>query len=96
MEGVADGTSWKIESQAGTRDYGQMRKLMTQEVNAAAEEAAFEVGATEVTVADSHGDFANLDPELLDARSLLVRGWPRPLGMMEGLAPDTDAAILIG
>jgi D-amino peptidase len=95
MEGVADVTSWKIDSQPGTRDYAQMRRLMTSEVNAAIT-AAFDAGATEVTVADSHGDFANLDPEALDPRCRLVRGWPRPLGMMQGLTADTAAVVLIG
>ncbi len=95
MEGVAGVTSWKIDSQAGTRDYAQMRRLMTAEVNAAVT-AAFDAGATEVTVADSHGDFANLDPEALDPRCRLVRGWPRPLGMMQGLTSDTGAVVFIG
>jgi D-amino peptidase len=95
MEGVADVTNWKVDSQAGSRDYGQARRLMTLEVNAAAG-AAFEAGATEVTVADSHGDFINLDPELLDSRCHLVRGWPRALGMMEGLSSDTAAVVFIG
>jgi len=95
MEGVADVTSWKIDSQPGTRDYAQMRRLMTSEVNAAAT-AAFDAGATEVTVADSHGDFNNLDPEALDPRCRLVRGWPRPLGMMQGLTADTAAVVFIG
>jgi D-amino peptidase len=95
MEGVADVISWKIDSQPGTRDYTQMRRLMTAEVNAAVT-AAFDAGATEVTVADSHGDFANLDPEALDPRCRLVRGWPRPLGMMQGLASDTGAVVFIG
>ena len=95
MEGVADATNWKIDSQPATRDYAQMRHLMTAEVNAAAT-AAFEAGATEVTVADSHGDFANLDPEALDSRCRLIRGWPRPLGMMQGLTADTAAVVFIG
>src|ERR1700734_2075179 len=95
MEGVADVTNWKIDSQPAARDYAQMRRLMTNEVNAAVT-AAFDAGATEVTVADSHGDFANLDPELLDARCRLVRGWPRPLGMMQGLTADTAAVVFIG
>lgn len=95
MEGVASVTSWKIDSQAAARDYVQMRRIMTAEVNAAAT-AAYEAGATEVTVADSHGDFANLDPEALDPRCRLVRGWPRPLGMMEGLTADTAAVVFIG
>ncbi|HXN17714.1 MAG TPA: M55 family metallopeptidase [Candidatus Binatus sp.] len=92
MEGVADVTNWKIDSQPASRDYVQMRRLMTNEVNAAVT-AAFDAGATEVTVADSHGDFANLDPEALDPRCNLVRGWPRPLGMMQGLTTDTAAIV---
>jgi D-amino peptidase len=95
MEGVAGVTNWKIDSQPGTRDYAQMRRVMTSEVNAAVM-AAFHAGATEVTVADSHGDFANLDPEALDPRCLLVRGWPRPLGMMQGLTAETAAVVFIG
>ncbi len=95
MEGVANVTNWKIDSQPGTRDYVQMRRLMTSEVNAAVT-AAFDAGATEVTVADSHGDFANIDPEALDPRCSLVRGWPRPLGMMQGLTADTAAVVFIG
>jgi D-amino peptidase len=95
MEGVADVTNWKIDSQPASRDYVQMRRLMTNEVNAAVT-AAFDAGATEVTVADSHGDFANLDPEALDPRCNLVRGWPRPLGMMQGLTADTAAIVFIG
>src|SRR5579863_3024214 len=59
MEGVAGATNWKIDSQPASRDYSQMRRIMTAEVNAAAT-GAFDAGATEVTVADSHGDFVNL------------------------------------
>ena len=95
MEGVADVINWKIDSQPASRDYAQMRRLMTAEVNAAVT-AAFDAGATEVTVADSHGDFANLDPEALNPRCQLVRGWPRALGMMQGLTADTAAVVLIG
>ena len=95
MEGVADVTNWKIDSQPPARDYAQMRRLMTNEVNAAVT-AAIDAGATEVTVADSHGDFANLDPEALDPRCNLVRGWPRPLGMMQGLTADAAAVVFIG
>lgn len=95
MEGVADATNWKIDSQPASRDYGQLRHLMTTEVNAAVA-GAFDAGATEVTVADSHGDFVNLDPEALDSRCRLVRGWPRPLGMMEGIGSDTAAVVFIG
>jgi len=95
MEGAADVTNWKIDSQPAGRDYAQMRRLMTAEVNAAVT-AAFDADASEVIVADSHGDFANLDPEALDPRCNLVRGWPRALGMMQGLTADTAAVVFIG
>ena len=95
MEGVAGVANWKIDSQPGSRDYATGKRLMTLEVNAAIK-AAFEASATEVTVADSHGDFANLDPDALDPRCRLVRGWPRPLGMMQGLMPDTAAVVFVG
>ncbi|MFC4147241.1 M55 family metallopeptidase [Micromonospora mangrovi] len=38
----------------------------------------------------------NILPEDLDRRAHLVRGKPRPLGMLAGLDEDTDAAMLIG
>src|ERR1043165_9159949 len=40
-------------------EYQRFREFMTQEVNAAIE-AAFEAGATEVVVSDSHGNGQNL------------------------------------
>src|SRR6186997_3520561 len=40
-------------------EYQRFREFMTQEVNAAIE-AAFEAGATEIVVADSHGNGQNL------------------------------------
>jgi D-amino peptidase len=68
---------------------------MTLEVNAAIE-GAFEAGTTEVLVSDSHGDAQNVDLELLDKRARLIRAWPRPLGMMQGIDNTFAAAALIG
>src|SRR5262245_61645086 len=68
---------------------------MTREVNAAIE-GAFQAGATEVLVGDSHGDAQNIDVELLDKRARLIRAWPRPLGMMQGIDNTFAAAALIG
>ena len=45
---------------------------MTQEVNAAIE-AAFEAGATEIVVSDSHGNGENLLIEKLPKNVLVVR-----------------------
>jgi D-amino peptidase len=68
---------------------------MTREVNAAVE-GAFAAGATEVVVGDSHGDAQNIDVELLDRRVRLIRAWPRPLGMMQGIDASFGAVVFVG
>ncbi len=69
--------------------------IMAQEVNAAVA-GAFDAGAAYVLVADSHGDAQNINPALLDGRAELIRAWPRPLGMMEGIDSSFAAAVFIG
>jgi D-amino peptidase len=76
-------------------EYQRFREFMTQEVNAAIE-AAFEAGATEVVVSDSHGNGQNLLIEKLPKNILLVRSWPRPLMMMQGIDETFAGAIFIG
>ena len=76
-------------------EYQRFREFMTQEVNAAIE-AAFEAGATEITVSDSHGNAENLLIEKLPKNILLVRGFPRPLTMMQGIDETFDGVIFIG
>jgi D-amino peptidase len=76
-------------------EYQRFRELMTNEVIAAIE-AAREAGATEILVSDSHGNGENLLIEDLPPDIELVRSWPRPLMMMEGIDSSFDAAILIG
>jgi len=91
LEGVACVMQTKLEGS----DHEAARKWMTAEANAAIK-AAFERGATEVVVADSHGNMCNLLPDELHEDALLVRGGPRPLCMMEGLDETFDAVFLIG
>ena len=76
-------------------EYARFREFMTQEVNAAIE-AAFEAGATEIVVSDSHGNGQNLLIEKLPKNILLVRSWPRPLMMMQGIDETFAGAIFIG
>jgi len=76
-------------------EYNRFREFMTQEVNAAIE-AAFEAGATEVVVSDSHGNGQNLLMEKLPKNIMLVRSWPRPLMMMQGIDETFDGVIFIG
>ena len=94
MEGVVGVVSGDQLGPTGF-DYQRARELMTQEVTAAID-AAFEAGATEVTVSDSHGNAQNLLIEKLPKNILLVRGFPRPLTMMQGIDETFDGVIFIG
>jgi D-amino peptidase len=94
IEGVA-GVVEPLQGQRGNAEYETARRLMTAEANAAIA-GAFRGGATEVTVADSHGPMRNMIAEDLDQRVRLVMGSPRPLSMGAGLREDHDGMILIG
>jgi len=94
MEGVVGVVTGDQLSPTGF-EYARFREFMTQEVNTAIE-AAFAGGATEIVVADSHGNGENLLIEKLPKNITLVRSWPRPLGMMEGIDATFSGAIFIG
>lgn len=94
IEGVA-GVYRVEQTRPGNGDYERARLLMTEEANAAIA-GAFEGGATEVLVNDSHGSFCNMPPDLLDERARAVQGKPRYLGMMGGVDQGVDAVCLIG
>jgi len=94
MEGIAGVVTQDQLGPSGF-EYGQFRKFMTAEVNAAIE-AAREMGATDIVVGDSHGNGLNLLLDALPQDIILVRAWPRPLGMMEGIDDSFGAAIFIG
>jgi len=92
MEGVAGVVNQEQLRPAGF-EFQQFREFMTAEVNAAIE-GAREGGATEIVVSDSHGTGLNLLMDALPQDIQLVRSWPRPLGMMEGIDDSFSAAIL--
>lgn len=94
MEGVV-GVVTSDQLGPGGFEYQTFRRIMTNEVNAAIE-AAREMGATEILVSDSHGNGENLLIEELPSDIQLIRSWPRPLMMMEGIDDSFDAAIFIG
>lgn len=79
----------------GGFEYQAARRWQTQEVLAAIE-AARESGVTEILISDSHGNGENLLVDMLPEDVMLVRSWPRPLSMMEGIDSTFDAAILLG
>lgn len=95
MEGVVGVVTAEQLRPAGF-EYQRFREFMTAEANAAID-AAFKAGATEVLVGDSHGNGQNLLIDQLPDKVQVVRSWPRPLGMMQGIeSGDFDAAIFIG
>lgn len=94
MEGVAGAVTAEQLGPTGF-EYGRFREFMTAEVLAAIQ-GAREAGATEIVVSDSHGNGQNLLIERLPAEVTVIRSWPRPLMMMEGIDSTFDAAILIG
>jgi len=94
MEGVVGVVTQEQLGPSGF-EYQRAREFMTEEVKAAIE-AAFEAGATEIVVSDSHGNGQNLLIEKLPRNITLVRAFPRPLTMMQGIDETFDGVIFLG
>ena len=94
MEGVAGVVSG---DQLGppSFEYERFRGFMTNEVLAAIE-GARAAGATEFLVSDSHGNGENLLIEKFPKDVQIVRSWPRPLGMMQGVDDSFAAVLFVG
>ncbi|MEU7583474.1 M55 family metallopeptidase [Streptomyces sp. NPDC041068] len=95
MEGIS-GIVHPTETNPDRYDYERGRALMTAEANSVIAGVLDAEPTAVVWVADAHGPFRNLLPEQLDRRARLVRGKPRPLGMLGGLDEGTDAVLLVG
>jgi D-amino peptidase len=104
MEGVAGiahpaQTYFDREGVTDRTDYDRGRTLMAGETNAAIG-AAFEAGATEIVVNDSHWQMRNLRAEDLDPRARLIVG-DKPYSMTQGIGAEGDgvgfaAAAFVG
>jgi D-amino peptidase len=94
MEGVTGVVTDQQLGPAGF-EYQRFREFMTAEALAAIQ-GAREAGATEIVVSDAHGNGQNLLIERFPADVTIVRSWPRPLMMMEGIDSTFHAAIFIG
>ncbi len=94
IEGICDVVNSEHTNNKGFL-YNNARKQMTLEANAAIK-GAFEAGATEVVVNDSHGPMVNLMPDLLDKRAELITGTTKPLSMMQNLDDSFDAVMFVG
>jgi D-amino peptidase len=94
MEGVAGVVTADQLNPAGF-EYERFRRFMTDE-GLAAVRGAKAAGATEIVVADSHGNGQNLLIEDFPRDVRIVRSWPRHSGMMGGLDPSFDAIVMVG
>lgn len=95
IEGIC-GVVSREHTRPGGFEYEAARDWMTQSTIAVCE-AAREAGATELVVSDSHGNGQNIRMEALPDYVQLVRSWPRPLGMMQGIEIGPfDGCFLVG
>jgi len=94
MEGIA-GVVQPAQLGPDGFEYAKAREWATGEVNAAIE-GARAAGATEFVVCDSHGNAQNLLIDQLPDDVRVVRGFPRPLEMMQGIDETFDAVLFIG
>jgi D-amino peptidase len=94
MEGIAGVVTGDQLGPPGF-EYERFRGFMTSEALAAIE-GARAAGATEFVVSDSHGNGENLLIEKFPSDVTIVRAWPRPLAMMQGLDETFAAAIFVG
>ena len=98
IEGVAGFCFFENRKDSSVENFNhrqRMRRLLTNEVNVAVK-AAFESGADEILVNDSHGSGYNILFEDLDPRCRIIHGrncsGPHWLPLLEG----SDALVLIG
>lgn len=92
MEGVA-GVVRRQQVLRGEAGYADACRWMTDEANAAVL-GAFDGGATEVLVNDSHGDMCNLVLERLDPRAQVIMGNLKRFSMAEGVHEGGFAVAL--
>ena len=94
MEGLAGAVTGEQLGPDGF-EYQRFRQFMTAEVNAAID-AAKAAGATDILVSDSHGNGQSLLIEQLPDDVTVIRSWPRPLAMMDGIDETFDGVIFLG
>lgn len=94
MEGVAGVVTGDQLGPQGF-EYERFREFMTNETLAAIE-GARAGGATEFVVSDSHGNGESLLIERFPKDVTIVRAWPRPLAMMQGIDESFGAVLFIG
>lgn len=94
MEGIAGVVTGDQLGPPGF-EYERFRGFMTNETLAAIE-GARAAGATEFVVSDSHGNGESLLIEKFPKDVTIVRAWPRPLAMMQGIDESFSGVLFVG
>ena len=94
MEGIAGVVTADQLGPTGF-EYQRAREFMTGEALAAIA-GARDAGAQQIVVSDSHGNGENLLIDKFPPDVTIIRSWPRPLMMMQGIDSTFDAAVFIG
>lgn len=94
IEGVA-GVTDPIDTVPGKSGYPKACEWMTREV-AAACRGAMRAGFEEIVIADGHANAKNLVLDDLPESVEVVRSWPRPLSMMQGIEEGCSHTIMLG
>ena len=94
MEGIS-GIATPEDVVRGETEYERGTELLHGDVNAAVR-GAFDAGATNVLVNDSHSTMRNLDAARLDDDARLIRGSTKSRSMMAGLIEEHDVAFFVG
>ena len=94
MEGIS-GVVQPAQLGPGGFEYQSAREWMTAEVNAAIT-GIRDTGPAEIVVCESHGNGQNVLIDKLPEDVRIVRGFPRPLEMMQGIDESFAAAVFIG
>src|SRR5215475_7998546 len=76
-------------------EYQRAREWMTAEANAAIA-GIRDTGPADIVVCDSHGNGQSVLIDRLPDDVRIVRGFPRPLEMMQGIDDTFSAAVFIG
>jgi D-amino peptidase len=94
IEGIS-GVVGDGQSTRSGADYARVRKLMTQDINAAVE-GAFAGGAAAVVINDGHGAGTNVLIEELDPRAQLISGDRLYLSQMGGIDETFGVVLFVG
>ena len=94
MEGLTGIVNWN-QVTPGNSDYDRFRKVMTAEVNAAIKGLTKDP-LTDIVVTDGHMGGTNLLVDEIDQRARVNSGYNAPLGMVQGVDNQVNAAVFIG